>query len=58
MARDVDAEQGEEEIYDDDTREELVEDDELSPEEEAFMKGYDEAYDEEDDEDDVDKEFE
>ncbi len=31
-------------IYDDDYREALVENDEISLEEEAFLKGYDEAY--------------
>ena len=32
--------------------------DELSPEEEGFLKGYDEAYDEKSEDDDIDKEFE
>ena len=32
-----------ESIYSEDTRESMVEDDEISPEEEAFMRGYDEA---------------
>ena len=41
-------------VYVDGVREELVEDDELSPEEEGFMKGYDEASDEPEDEDDDD----
>lgn len=37
-------EEGEEEnIYDDDTREDLLDGDELSPEEEGFMYGYEEA---------------
>lgn len=31
-------------IYSEDVRDRLVEDDELSPEEAGFMKGYDEAY--------------
>lgn len=31
-------------IYSEDVREQLLEDDELSPEEAGFMKGYDEAY--------------
>ena len=35
-----------EDVYGD-SREDLVENDELSPEEEAFMQGYDEAADEE-----------
>ena len=33
----------EEEIYDEDGREEMVDDGEVTPEEEGFMKGYDEA---------------
>lgn len=33
----------EENIYSEDARELLLEEDELSPEEEAFMRGYDEA---------------
>ncbi len=33
-------EQDIEEVYDDDAREDLVENDEISPEEEAFMAGY------------------
>ena len=34
------------EVYDDDAAEDLVENDEISPEEEAFMKGYNEQEDE------------
>jgi len=34
---------GEENVYSDETTENLVEDDEISPEEEGFMKGYNEA---------------
>ena len=30
-----------EEVYDDESREELVDNDQISPEEEAFMAGYD-----------------
>jgi len=30
-------------IYDEEGREEMMDDDELSPEEEGFMKGYEEA---------------
>ncbi len=33
-----------EDIYDEDYREELLENDEISLEEEAFLKGYEEAY--------------
>ncbi len=36
------AEEGEENVYHEDAREELVDNDELTPEEEAFMRGYDE----------------
>lgn len=36
-----------EDVYGDSSREDLVENDELSPEEEAFMQGYDKAADEE-----------
>lgn len=32
----------EENVYDDETRDNLVENDEISPEEEGFMKGYEE----------------
>lgn len=39
-------EEEKETIYDEEGREGQLEDDELSPEEEAFMKGYDEANDE------------
>jgi len=49
------------EDYDDSIEEstqELGEDDELSPEEEAFLKGYEEAYEEDIEEEDIDKEFE
>ncbi len=47
------------EIYDDTVEEnpdELLDDDELSPEEAGFLKGYEEAYD--DEEEELDKEFE
>ena len=37
------------EVYDGEGREDLVSNDEISPEEEAFMKGYDEAGEDEDD---------
>ena len=32
-----------ESVYNDEGRQELVEDDEISPEEEAFMRGYEDA---------------
>lgn len=50
-------EEGEENVYKEGTREELVENDELSPQEEAFMKGYDEesTKDESDDASDDDE---
>jgi hypothetical protein len=37
-----------ENIYSEEVREDLVDDDEMSSQEEAFMKGYDDAEDEED----------
>lgn len=37
------AEEGEENVYQENTREDLLDNDELSPEEEAFMKGYDDS---------------
>jgi hypothetical protein len=46
----------EEEIYDKENREEMVDDDEVSPEEEGFMKGYDEASEESEDKEEEDKE--
>lgn len=45
------------EVYDDSGREDLQKNDEISPQEEAFMKGYDESAEEEDDESE-DKEYE
>lgn len=38
-----DKEKEEDNVYDEDSREDLVEDGEISPEEAGFMKGYDEA---------------
>jgi hypothetical protein len=35
--------EGEENVYQEETREGLVDDDEISPEEEGFMQGYEEA---------------
>jgi len=49
MARDKDAEEGEESVYGGEAREELMDAGEISPEEEAFMEGYDSAEREEDD---------
>ena len=46
MVDDENAEDGD--VYDHDGREHLVDDDEMSPEEEAFMEGYDEEDPEED----------
>ena len=40
-------EKEEDSVYNEEGREELVESDEVSPEEEAFMKGYEEADEEE-----------
>ena len=39
----TDIEDDEENIYSEEARESLLEEDELSPEEEAFMKGYEQA---------------
>ncbi len=41
------AEETEETIYDEEGREEMVDDSEISPEEEGFMNGYDSADEEE-----------
>ncbi len=38
-----DPDMAERNVYSEETREELVDNDEISPEEEAFMAGYDEA---------------
>ena len=38
---DVNLGEGEENVYSEEVREDLVESDEISPEEEGFMKGYD-----------------
>ena len=43
-------------VYGDDARESMMSDDEISPEEEAFMKGYDEAEESDEDVDDSDYE--
>ena len=56
MAQEDNAGEDFESVYDDGGREELVEDDEISPEEEAFMAGYDESGDE-DNEDDSDEAY-
>jgi len=49
-----------EEEYDDTEEDEVdgIDEDELSPEEAAFLKGYDDAYDIDSEEDEIDKEFE
>ena len=46
----------EESIYDEGGREELVDSEEISPEEAAFMKGYDEASEDEDEDPDGEEE--
>lgn len=43
---------GEDNVYREGSREDLVDDDEISPEEEAFMKGYDDADEYSDDDED------
>ncbi|MFH1770352.1 MAG: hypothetical protein ABH828_02230 [archaeon] len=57
MAQDEDPGNEFESVYNDEGREELVKDDEISPEEEAFMAGYD-AEPEEKNDDDDDEEYE
>ncbi|MCA9478729.1 MAG: hypothetical protein KC535_06290 [Nanoarchaeota archaeon] len=51
-----DQEEHEMNVYGEDARESLMRDDEISPEEEAFMKGYDEAEEAPEKEDDSDYE--
>jgi hypothetical protein len=41
-------------VYVDDAREDLVDDDEITPEEEGFMKGYEDEQKEKEDEDEDD----
>ena len=55
MAKDDELSDQFESVYNDEGREELVEDDEISPEEQAFMAGYDsqEEKSKEDDDDDA-----
>ena len=48
--------EGEENVYSEDVREDLIESDAISPEEEGFMAGYDKADEEKDDKDEEDKE--
>ncbi|MBR9703301.1 hypothetical protein GOV10_04645 [Candidatus Woesearchaeota archaeon] len=43
-------------VYGDEARSTLMSDDEISPEEEAFMKGYDEAEEADEEEEDTDYE--
>lgn len=45
-----DFEDGERNVYHDSVREDMVDDDEISAEEEAFMRGYEDAEDEDSDE--------
>lgn len=40
----IEEQTGDDSIYSEDAREQLLEDDELSPGEAGFMRGYDEAY--------------
>jgi len=46
--------EGEENVYDEEVRDDLVDGDEISPEEEGFMQGYDEADEDKEDEDEDD----
>lgn len=48
----------EENVYSEQSREDLIDSDEISPEEEGFMAGYDEADESEDDDDEEDSEEE
>jgi hypothetical protein len=48
----------EEEIYDEEGREGMVDDDEVSPEEEGFMQGYEDASEDKEDDEDKDQEEE
>ena len=43
MAPETKEEETEETVYDEDAREDLMDNDELSPQEEAFMAGYEDA---------------
>jgi len=52
------SEEGEKNVYSEKSREALVDNDELSPQEEAFMKGYDEASGSDELKDDTDDEEE
>ena len=51
-----DHEDEKETVYDKKAREKQLEDDELSPEEEGFMKGYEEADEEKEEKDEKDEE--
>ena len=54
-----DPDESEQNVYGDSARENLMKDDEISPEEEAFMQGYEESEEEDQDEDDdYEKSFE
>lgn len=50
------SEEQEENVYGQNAREDLVDNDEMDPEEEAFMEGYEDEFDEEEEEDDGDYE--
>ncbi|MFC2134864.1 hypothetical protein ACFLTH_09620 [Bacteroidota bacterium] len=54
MVKDNEIQDQFESVYNDEGREELVEDDEISPEEEAFMAGYDSHEEKKKDEDEDD----
>lgn len=57
MSKDEEEIEGQEEnVYKESTRDDLVDNDEISPEEEAFMKGYDENDEEDDDDETADEE--
>ena len=48
MKEEYNVEEGDENVYEEEGREDLVEDGEITPEENAFMKGYEEANKDED----------
>ena len=58
MPEDFEDEDQFESVYDEDAREDLTDNDEISPEEEAFMQGYDEEEKKKDEEKKGDKAYE
>jgi len=58
MDEEYNPEENEENVYSEEGREEYVESDEISPSEEAFMKGYEDAEESDEEESDEDEEDE